>query len=46
MDLRPIVKLTPDKENYEIPNENAYNLSIQRFIPFRYMGYREILNFI
>lgn len=32
LDLRPVVKLTPDKESYEIRNENEYNLAIQRFI--------------
>ena len=32
LDLRQIVKLTSDKENYEIRNENEYNLAIQRFI--------------
>lgn len=32
LDLRNIVKLTSDKENYEIRNESEYSLAIQRFI--------------
>jgi hypothetical protein len=32
MDLKTVIKPTSDSENYEIRNENEYNLSIQRFI--------------
>jgi hypothetical protein len=32
LDLRNVVSLTSNKENYEIRNENEYNLAMQRFI--------------
>ena len=32
LDLRNVVKLSSDKENFEVRNDSEYNLSIQRFI--------------
>lgn len=32
LDLRNIVKMTADKENFEIRNDSEYHLSLQRFI--------------
>lgn len=32
LDLRPYVKLTEDKLNYEVKNDSEYSLTIQRFI--------------
>ena len=32
LDLRNMVKLTSDKENFEVRNDSEYNLAIQRFI--------------
>lgn len=32
LDLRTVVRLSADKENFEIKNDNEFNLSLQRFI--------------
>lgn len=32
LDLRNVVKLSSDKENFEVRNDSEYNLSLQRFI--------------
>lgn len=32
LDLRNVVKLSADKENFEVRNDSEYNLSLQRFI--------------